>query len=227
MQKTAWKRRHWLVQLISAAGIVGLLFGRSEWSQMHVWNRAAGDMSLILVATAMAIGPLCRLWLPARRFLLWRREIGIYAIVLAVIHTVIVLVGWVSFDLMRLFGFEFHPQLDRYVMVQHGFAIANIAGVVALVYGLVLGLTSNDLSQRVLGTSVWKHVQQGTYVLWWLAVLHTGYFLFLHFLDYHKQIPAPNWARWPFVMLVAGVVMLQICASVATWFRFRQRTTAA
>ena len=196
-----------------------LLISRAEWSEMHRYNRALGDLSLVLVALAMAIGPLARLSSARlfRKLLPYRRELGIYAVLAAIAHTVIILIGWVELDLARLFGFEFHPQLQRYVMLNHGFALANVVGIAALLYGFVLAGTSNDFSQSVLGTSVWKYIQQGAYVLWWLAVLHTAYFLFFHFLDFHRQTPEPNWARWPFVALVASVVALQAAAVVVTW----------
>ena len=106
-------------------------------------------------------------------------------------------------------------------MVQQGFALANLIGILALVYGAILALTSNDRSLDWLGATVWKFVQRGTYVLWWLSVIHTGYFLFLHFQDYHRQVPEPNWAQWPFVGLVGVVLILQTAASSATWSHAR------
>ncbi|TCD14366.1 ferric reductase-like transmembrane domain-containing protein [Oricola cellulosilytica] len=218
-----WIGRHLAVLAISAFGVAFFYFSRSDWSPMHRWNRSIGDMSLLLVAMAMALGPLSRLWRPSVRVMAYRRELGIYAVVLAFIHATIILFGWVELDLMRLIGFEYHPALERYVMLQHGFAFANLVGVVALIYGLVLALTSNDLSVRWLSEGVWKFVQRGTYVLWWLSVLHTGYFLFLHFLDFHRPTPAPNWAQWPFVFLVLAVLALQASASAATWRRVRRR----
>lgn len=169
---------------------------------MHRWNRAIGDVSLVLIAMAMMLGPLSRLWRQATRVLPYRRELGIYAAVLAFVHATIILFGWVELDLMRLFGFEFHPGLQRYVMVSHGFALANVLGLLGLIYGLVLGLTSNDASLRLLGNSIWKYVQRGTYVLGWLSVALTAYFLFIHFLDHHRETPEPNWAQWPFVALI-------------------------
>ncbi len=223
-----WWQRHLVVIVLSVLGTALFLYSRGEWSAMHRWNRAVGDMSLVLVALAMALGPMSRLWRSSARVLPYRRELGIYAILLALIHAAIILFGWVSLDLMRLAGFEFHPGLQRYVMVNHGFALANLIGIVALLYGIVLALTSNDRSLRWLGNSVWKFVQQGTYILWWLTVLHTAYFLFVHFLDYHRQTPEPNWAQWPFVTLVCIVVGLQFAASVTTWRKSRQpRGTSA
>ncbi len=217
--------RHLTVLTLAAILGYAFLLSRSEWSAMHRYNRAIGDVSLILVTLAMAIGPTTRLsgWKWVRGVLPFRRELGIYAVVAAAIHTIIILVGWVELDLWRLFGFEFHPDLQRYVMVRHGFALANAAGIVALIYGIVLALISNDFSQRLLGPSVWKFVQQGAYVLWWLVVLHTAYFLFVHFLDYHRQIPDPNWAQWPFVGLVLAVIAMQTAAMAVTWRRQRAR----
>jgi len=171
----------------------------------------------------MALGPMSRIWRSSVRLLPYRRELGIYGVLLALIHATIILIGWVELDLMRLFGFEFHPGLQQYVMVLQGFAIANLVGVLALLYGLILAATSNDRSISWLGISVWKFVQQGTYVLWWLSVVHTGYFLFLHFLDYHRATPEPNWIQWPFIGLVGVVLALQIAASSATWRKRHHR----
>lgn len=217
LKQAGWKMRHLAVLALAVLAVYGFWIARADWSDMHRWNRAFGDASLVLVAIAMAIGPVAKLWLVTRVLIPWRREFGIWGIVLAAIHTAIILFGWVDWDFARLFGYEFHPQLDRYVMIQHGFGLANIIGIVALFYGLVLASTSNNLSQRFLGGPVWKFFQQSAYVLWALIVIHTAYFLFLHFLHFHQPVPEPNWARWPFVALVAVVLALQALASWKTW----------
>ncbi len=212
-----WKLRHLIVLVVGGLLVYGLLESRAEWSPMHKWNRAVGDASLILIAISMIIGPLSRLFPAAKRMIPWRRELGIYGVILAFVHAIIILVGWMEWDLYRLIGMEFHPGLNRYVMFQHGLGLGNILGIAALIYALVLALTSNDFSQRKLGSSVWKYIQQGTYILWWMLVIHTGYFLFMHFQDYHRGTPEPNWLRWPFVGLVLGVMVLQMAASIKTW----------
>ncbi len=215
--KLGWKGRHLAVLLIAAAGTFAFMESRAEWSDMHRWNRAMGDMSLVLVSFAMIIGPLSRLWNGARPWMRWRREFGIHGVLLAAVHTLIILGGWVEWDFARLFGYELHPLTGLYVMAQHGFALANVIGIAALVYGIVLALASNDFSQRVLGGPAWKFLQQGTYVLWMLIVLHTAYFLFLHFQDFHRRVPEPNWAMWPFAVLVGAVACLQFAAFLRTW----------
>ena len=184
---------------------------------MHRWNRALGDMSVVLIAISMAIGPLARLSGIFRKAIPWRREIGIYGVLLAVAHTVVILAGWVQWDLIRLFGYELHPATGVYVMLQHGFGLANVIGIVALVYGLVLAFASNDWSQRVLSGPVWKFLQQSAYVLWMLIVIHTAYFLYLHFQDFHRSMPDPNWAQLPFAGLILFVSLLQFAAFVKTW----------
>jgi sulfoxide reductase heme-binding subunit YedZ len=222
--KFGWKLRHLAVLVLAVAGTYGFLESRAEWSEMHRWNRAVGDMSLVLIALSMAIGPLARLAPRFKSAIPWRRELGIYGVILAAIHTAIILIGWVQWDFARLFGFEIHPLSGRYVMAQHGFGLANAIGIAALFYGTLLAITSNNLSQRLLGGPVWKFVQQSSYVLWMLIVIHTAYFLYMHFLDFHRQLPDPNWAQMPFLVLVALVLSLQTLAFLKTW---RVRRVAA
>jgi len=215
-REVIWFKRHFIVLLLSMAGVYGFLELRAQWSEMHRWNRAVGDASLILVAISMSIGPMVRLFPFTRPALVWRREFGIYGVVLISIHAAIILVGWVQWDLVRLFGFELHPSGD-YVMFQKGFGIGNTLGIIALFYGLTLALTSNDWSQRLLGGPTWKFLQQSSYILWMLIVVHTAYFLYFHFLSYHRSTPAPNILQIPFAVLVASVLSLQTAAFFKTW----------
>ncbi len=215
--RIGWKSRHMLVLLIAGLAVYGFLESRQQWSEMHRWNRAIGDVSVLLIAISMAIGPLARLWPGFRVAIPWRREFGIYGVMLAIIHTVIILDGWVEWDLIRLFGYQLNPQTGIYVMALHGFGLANVIGIVALVYGLALALTSNDWSQRLLGGAIWKFLQQGAYVLWMLIGIHTAYFLYLHFQDFHRRVPEPNWAQMPFAAFVTAVMAIQLAAFVKTW----------
>ncbi|VAW00709.1 hypothetical protein MNBD_ALPHA07-1366 [hydrothermal vent metagenome] len=219
---SGWKSRHMLVILVAALGTYAFLESRAEWSAMHRWNRAIGDMSVVLVAMSMAIGPLSRLFPVLRGALPFRRELGIYGVILALVHTAIILVGWVEWDFYRLFGFQLHPS-GQYVMVQHGFALANIIGIIALLYSIVLAMSSSNWSQRLLGSSAWKFLQRGAYVLWMLIIIHTAYFLYLNFLDFHRPVPEPNWAQMPFVILVGLVFILQLAAYIKTWSVRRKR----
>ncbi len=212
-----WKLRHLGALALVAALVYGFWLWRGEWSAMHRWNRALGDASFVVIAVVMILGPLSRIWRPATRWLVWRRELGVWGVVAALVHALIILFGWVELEWPRLFGFEFHPQLQQYVMFDKGFGLGNVIGILALVYGLILSATSNDLAQRWMGLSIWKFLQQGAYVLWALIVAHTAYFMFMHFLDFHRQTPEPNVARWPFAAIVLLVMAVQTAASVRTW----------
>ncbi len=218
-----WKWRHLGALTLAALLVWGFSLLRANWSPMHQWNRAFGDASLVLVALSMSLGPLSRLWRRATRWLVWRREFGIWGFAAALIHTGFILFGWVSLEWQRLFGFEFLEQLDQYVMFDKGFGLANVIGILALIYALALSLTSNDKSQALLGQSVWKFLQQGAYVLWALILAHTAYFLYMHFLDFHRRTPEPNMLQGAFAILVALVAGLQLAAFVKTWRQARRR----
>ncbi len=217
-----WRLRHAVTILLAIIVTAGFLISRGEWSPMHAWNRAFADASSILIALSIVSGPLARLWGGMKWLTLWRRETGIYGVLLAITHTVIILQGWVQWDMLRLVGYEIHPQLLQYVMVQHGFGLANIIGIFALCYGLILLFTSNNASQRMLG-STWKFIQLGVYPLWALIVVHVAYFLYMHFQHFHRPAPEPNWLQWPFAGMVILVLLLQALATWKVWRRNRNR----
>lgn len=208
--------RHGLVALLSAGLVLIFAAIHGEWSPMHRWNRALADASLVLVALSMGLGPLARLLRPAVLVLPYRRESGIYGCLLALAHAAIILVGWVQWDLMRLFGFEWHPELLAYVMFQHGFGLANAIGIAALVLAALLAATSSDFAMRRLGVSGWKFLQMGVLPMWWLTVAHVAYFLFMHFLSFHRAIPEPNPLQYWFVGLVVIVLGLRTGAYLRT-----------
>jgi len=213
-----WKARHHVVLLAAGFGAYAFMESHTDWSEMHHWNRAFGDMSVVFIALSMIIGPLNRLSAVFRSAIRWRRELGIYGVVLAVVHTVIILAGhWVEWDLARLFGYELDHLTGVYVMRQHGLGLANAIGVIGLLYGIVLALASSDWSQRLLSGSVWKFLQRSAYVLWMLIVIHTAYFMYLHFQNFRTTVPGPNWAQIPFAWLVALVALVQLAAFLKTW----------
>lgn len=217
-----WLVRQFVVLVFAAALTYAFVYSRAQWSEMHRYNRAFGDASVVVVAIAMAIGPMARLIPRLRPMLPWRREFGIYGVLLAGVHTLIVLGGWVKWDLWQLLGYVFHPQLSKYVMLKHGFGLSNLIGFAALFYGLALALSSNNRSQRLLGGSTWKFLQQSSYVLWALVVVHTGYFLYMHFQDFHRATPPPNWLQVYFAILVGVVASLQMAAFLLTWLTRRR-----
>ena len=133
--------RHVIVAILVAGLVFGFAAVHAEWSPMHRWNRAFGDASLILIALAISLGPLTRFLRSVTRLLPFRRELGIQACLLVIVHAAIILVVWVELDLMRLFGFEWHPDLLIYVMFQHGFGLGNAVGLAAFALAILLAAT--------------------------------------------------------------------------------------
>jgi methionine sulfoxide reductase heme-binding subunit len=210
--------RHLVVGLCSLAVGAIFWFGRLNWDpEMRLW-RAVGDASLVLLIVALVAGPLARLWSGARPLLGWRREAGIWFGVLAAVHSALVWHGWARWDVPRLLGYEFIPQLGRVARIEPGFGLANLMGLVALALALVLTATSSDWAVRQLGAAAWKWLQYGAYTVFYLVALHTAYFLFMHYtLSFHRPVPPDaNWFQLPFLALAAVVPLSQLAAFART-----------
>lgn len=200
-----------------ALALVGIFWAsRPQWStDMRLW-RAVGDAAIVLLALSLAVGPLGRLVPLAAALGRWRRQLGIWTALTALVHSGLVLWGWVAFDLGRLMGYEFIPQLGRTARIEPGFGLANLMGLVAMVWLLVLLATSSDRAMRRLGPAVWSWVQGFAHVVFYLAVLHTAYFLYMHYtLSFHRGVPPEaNWARVPLLVLAGSLLVLQLASSV-------------
>lgn len=199
-----------------ALALVGLFWAsRPQWvDDMRLW-RAVGDASFVLLALSLAIGPAARLFPVLSRLGRWRRQFGIWTALTGLVHTGLVLWQWVSFDLGRLMGYEFVPQLGRTARLEPGFGLANLMGLVAMAWLLVLLATSSDRAMRRLGPAVWSWVQGFAHVVFYLVVLHAAYFLYMHYtLSFHRAVPEPNWFRVPLLVVAGALLVLQIASSI-------------
>lgn len=220
--------RHLVAGLISAFAFGAFFASRPSWVlEMRTW-KAFGDAALILLLITLAIGPLAKLHRPWARSLPWRRETGIWFGLMAIVHTILILNGWARWSFSRLFGYEYVEQLGREARLEPGFGLANLMGLVAIFWTLVLVATSSDRAVRFLGGSAWRWLHTSTYVVFYLSLIHAGYFLFIHFtLSFHKQPPAPDWFRVPFLTLGAVVIMLQAAAFRRTVAEDRRKGAAS
>lgn len=209
--------RHAIVAAIGVIGIWVFWLSRPVWvPEMRFW-KAVGDAALVMLILTLAIGPLARLWRPFSRWLSWRRELGIWFALLSLFHTVLILNGWARWSVDRFFGYEFIPQLGRIGRMEPGFGLANLIGLIALVWAVLLAATSSDLALRRLGPRAWKWLHTASYAVFYLITAHVGYFLFIHFSEsFHRQAPAPDWFRLPFLVTAGIVVGLQAAAFVVT-----------
>lgn len=211
---------------LTALLLAGFWFSRMNWSpDMRLW-RAVGDAAVVLLFVCLALGPAVRLFRPLGRLLPWRRQIGVWAALTAVLHAFLVIDGWAQWSLQRFLGYEFIAELEREVRLEPGFGLANLIGLVAVAWMLILLATSSDRAVRLLGQGAWKWLHTGAYVAFYLVLLHAAYFLFMHYtLSFHRP-PAPeNWFRIPFLVMGLAVLALQAAAFARTVRRRRSRST--
>ncbi len=216
--------RHLFVGFMAILTVYAFWLSRPEWSfEMRLW-RSFGDAGFIFLMTVLAIGPLSRTWRVVTRLMSWRREIGIWFAVLAIIHSILVLNGWVRWSVMRFLGYEFLPQFDRWARLEPGFGIANIIGLVALFWIIALMATSSAGAIRLLGASTWKWLHYGAYVIFYLITIHIAYFMFIHYtLSFHRLVPDPNWFRYYFLVMALTIFALQVSAFIKTVFRQEEK----
>ncbi|MFV2032758.1 MAG: ferric reductase-like transmembrane domain-containing protein [Gammaproteobacteria bacterium] len=219
--------RHISVAIFATVSGLPFWYGRLIWDpEMRLW-RAIGDVSFLLLFLLMLMGPMSRYSRTVGRLLTWRRELGIWFAILAIIHTLLVLDGWVRWDWMRFFGYEFIPQLGRYARIEPGFGLSNLVGIVATFMAVPLMITSANWAVKRLGGSSWKWLHYGSYTVFYLVILHTLYFLFVHYTEsFHRPVPNNiNWFRYPFLAGSSIVLILQMSAFFSI-VRQRKKTKA-
>lgn len=218
-------KRHVITALAGGVLVAAFWASRPQWDpEMRLW-KSVGDASLMLLLVTLALGPAVKLWTALKRALPWRRETGIWFALLGAVHTILILNGWARWSLSRFLGYEFVTQLGREARMEPGFGLANLVGLVALIWALILAATSTDFAIRRLGPSSWKWLHNSAGLIFYLVLLHVGYFLFLHYTQsFHKVVPDPDWFRLPFVLLGLGVIGLRAAAFMHT---VRRRRTSS
>ncbi len=224
---TALLRRHIAIGAVGALITYAFWISRPEWvAEMRFW-KATGDTSLVLLYVTLALGPLARFIPVLGKTLSYRRELGIWFGLYALLHTVLILNGWIVWDLSRLVGYEFIPSAGRDVRIESGFGMANIAGLIAVLIMLPLMATSADWAIRYLGGSAWKYLHLSATTIMYLVALHTAYFMYVHFSMSFHRAPAPvNWAQIPFAFATAAVFAVQAAAFTRTTMRHRRRASS-
>lgn len=97
-----------------------------------------------------------------------RRDIGIWAGILALFHTGVGLTVHLRGRMWMYFFSKLHPL----TLQKTQFGLANYLGLVSALLFLLLLLLSNSISLRSLGVSRWKALQRLSYVTFALAVAH-------------------------------------------------------
>lgn len=153
--------------------------------------------ALVFLAVSLGIGP----WRVLRRrpnpvsFDL-RRDVGIWAGMLALLHTGIGLTVHLRGRMWMYFLRRLHPPAIQ--NTQFGFA--NYVGAAAALLFVLLLAISNDVSLRKLGLRRWKSVQRWVYVAFALTVAHGVAFQLV------EKRPA-SWLAFYWAVIACAVVL--------------------
>lgn len=221
----AWK--HHMIAAAVLAGVgVGSIIGMKDPMPGVLGTRAFGYGALVLLSSALAIGPLARLW-PRRlsTLLPYRRAIGIWSAVAAATHLLFALqMVQHSFDKrtpVTLFVHEWaffdetaqSMQIRHHLFLQDNLTVMAWVGLIALFLLVMIAAVSNDRVQRFLGQPAWKLIQQQAYTAILFASLHV---LIMRFGGKLKGSPGLLWwAPW----LLLAVLCLQTAGFVVTIYR--------
>lgn len=161
--------RHLVLAALAAAGTALIYLATAPPDLRHRLSMATAYCSLLFLGITLSLGP----WNALRRrpnpvsFDL-RRDVGIWAGLLAILHTGIGLTVHLRGRMWMYFLKERHP-----LKLQTGlFGSANDVGLLSALLFLMLLAISNDLSLRAMGLQRWKSFQRWTYVAVGLAVAH-------------------------------------------------------
>lgn len=101
-----------------------------------------------------------------------------------------------------------------------GYSLANLVGLVALVWAVFLAVTSFNRVITFLGLNIWKWVHSFTYTAFYLTVAHIVYFQF--FSTYGGEV-GPDWFGYMMAIMTAIVVALQFIAFFTVLGRHRKK----
>jgi sulfoxide reductase heme-binding subunit YedZ len=162
-------RRHFVLALAAAIIVIIAYAATPPPDVRHRASMATAYAGLIFIAASLWLGP----WNVLRRrpnpvsFDL-RRDIGIWAGLLALLHTGVGLTVHLRGRMWMYFFRKLHPLSLQNTL----FGFANYTGLIAALLFLMLLVLSNDLSLRTLGTKKWKSLQRWIYLAFGLTVAH-------------------------------------------------------
>jgi methionine sulfoxide reductase heme-binding subunit len=207
-------RHHVPLLLLSFVSVAALYATRPYKDVLSRASFATAYPALVLLAVTLLIGPwnvLRRRANPVSSDL--RRDIGIWAGILSVVHTV-------AGQCVHLRGrpwlyYVYGPNEHHHALpLRHDlFGISNYTGAAGMLIVIALLATSNDYSLRALGTRGWKKVQRWNYAVFALVAIHAfGY-----------QGIEKQQAGW--VATVSACVAITVAVQAAGFFRRRSGTT--
>ncbi len=203
-------RRHAILAVSAFAGTALIYLATAPPDFRHRLSMATAYSSLLFLGATLLLGP----WNTFRRrpnpvsFDL-RRDIGIWAGVLAILHTAVGLTVHLRGRMWMYFFKQRHP-----LKFQTGlFGSANDIGLLSALLFLMLLAISNDLSLRTLGLERWKSLQRWTYVAVGLAIAHGVLF----------QLVEKRHLPWVLVFATLSILIIAIQLAGVAYVRTSHR----
>lgn len=205
-----WRRRviqHLIIGLAALASSAEFwrLFSDRRDLIAHL-SIATAYPALLLTAAAVLLGPWYVLLGRANPVSFdLRRDLGIWAGIMALLHTAVGLN-------VHLRGRMWLYFVDEHKRIRHDlFGLGNYTGLLSALLFLLLLAISNDLSLRKLGARTWKSVQRWTYAAVALMVVHG-----IAYQQIEKRVLPYEVLLWT---ITAGILVLQF----AGWKRTRSK----
>lgn len=191
---------HFIVALMSfTLGLIFYLLGIGL-------GRAIAGVAFTLLFLTLIIGPIMRLWRPALEALpwqlpwSWRGELGIWFVVVSVIHMLFIFQGG-KWDVIG------------YLV---GMRLSDLIALVALFLGLILTVTSFGAVIKFLGVMSWKWLHSFAYVIFYLIGAHVINHAFL------RPDRPKDWLHWLYLIMILVVIVLQSSAFIKTVANYRK-----
>jgi len=128
----------------------------------------------------------------------WRGELGIWFTIASLVHFYFAMSGRPQWNLMKALGGG---------VGGGGYGLANLLGLIALVWAIILTITSFRKVIEFLGVESWKWLHTFTYVIFYLVTAHLIYFQF--FSTYGG---GPDWFGYSSLVMSVVIILLQFCA---------------
>jgi methionine sulfoxide reductase heme-binding subunit len=186
-------RQHLIVGIFSLglASIFKFLLNTS-------WAVSFARVSFILLFLILIIGPVMRLKKPAQSSSplfapwSWRGELGIWFTLTALTHFIIVILARPFSSLIKIGG--------------EGYGLANLLGLIALFWALLLTATSFGKVIAFLGIDLWKWLHSLTHAIFYLV---SGHFIYFQFFSTYGG-GGPDWFGYLAVIMVIIIIVLQL-----------------
>ena len=208
-----WRRRiyrHLQLALASCSIYVAIYWVLESPNAMFKMSMASAYAALALLAVCLMIGP-CNVirGRPNPISTDLRRDIGIWAALIGVVHTVVGL--QVHSPGKFWLYFVFPAEERRVIPIRYDLiGVSNYSGLAATVLLLTLLALSNDFALRKLGLPRWKSIQRWNYLLFLLVAVHGAVYQWLEKRE----------------LAIVGILALLLSATGLVQFAgYRKRTT--